>query len=264
MRSAHRLLTTLAWSIGGRREYALEGSVFIGGAVVQYLRDGLGLIKRAGEVEALAASVADNGGVYFVPGFVGLGAPHWDPAARGAIFGLTRGTGAGHIARAALESIAYQVSDLLAAMEADAGLRVEELRVDGGASRNDLLMQFQADLLDRPIIRPRLAESTAWGAAGLAGLGAGVYADLGALHAHWDLGRRFLPAMKDEDRRAALGGWHRALGRSFKWAESGDWRAPPRPSRHPVRRGARPGRRRVPSGAPGTRRAAARRRGTLL
>ena len=169
--SSNRLVTTVAWKIGDVTEYALEGSVFVGGAVVQWLRDGLGLIRRSEEVEALAKSVPDNGGVYFVPAFVGLGAPHWDSYARGSIFGLTRGTTAGHLARAALESIAYQVADLLDAMRRDSGASVQELRVDGGAAANDSLMQFQSDILGAPVVRPAVTETTALGAAYLAGLG---------------------------------------------------------------------------------------------
>src|SRR6202041_876746 len=168
--STNRLLTTVAWRIGDTTDYALEGSVFVGGAVVQWLRDGLGIIRSSSDVEALANSVPDNGGVYFVPAFVGLGAPHWDSYARVAIFGLTRGSTSGHIARAALESIAYQVADLMDAMQRDAGHPVEELRVDGGASANDSLMQFQCDLLRVPVVRPAATETTALGAAYLAGL----------------------------------------------------------------------------------------------
>ena len=163
--SSNRLVTTIAWNIGDTTEYALEGSVFVGGAVVQWLRDGLGLIRKSEEVEALAKSVPDNGGVYFVPAFVGLGAPHWDSYARGSIFGLTRGSTAGHIARAAVESIAYQVADLLDAMQRDSGNPVQELRVDGGAAANDSLMQFQADILGVPVVRPAVTETTALGAA---------------------------------------------------------------------------------------------------
>ena len=173
--SRHRLLTTVAWRLNGRTEYALEGSVFIGGAVVQWMRDGLGLIRSAADIEALAASVPDNGGVYLVPAFAGLGAPHWDPYARGVLVGLTRDTTARHIARAVLESIAFQVADLQEAMQTDAGVAVKELRVDGGAACNDLLMQFQADLLGAPVVRPAVTESTALGAAYLAGLAAGYW-----------------------------------------------------------------------------------------
>src|SRR6186713_3126536 len=173
--SKHKLLTTVAWQLGGKTEYALEGSVFIGGAVVQWLRDGLGIIARSADVEKLAASVPDNGGVYVVPAFAGLGAPHWDAEARGVITGLTRGSTAAHLARAALESIAYQSADLLAAMSADCGDRLRELRVDGGATVNDTLMQFQADLLRVPVVRPRITETTALGAAYLAGLATGFW-----------------------------------------------------------------------------------------
>ena len=175
MESKNRLLTTIGWQIGGRTEYALEGSVFIGGAVIQWLRDSLGIINDSGDVEALANSVADNGGVYFVPAFAGLGAPHWNQEARGLITGLTRGTGSAHIARAALESIAYQTADLLDAMQADAGTRLIELRVDGGATRNDSLLQFQADILQIPVVRSKTSETTALGAAYLAGLAVGYW-----------------------------------------------------------------------------------------
>src|SRR6185295_13227815 len=175
--SASRLLTTPAWRIGGATDYALEGSVFVGGAVVQWLRDGLGLIRSSAEVEALAASVPDAGGVVLVPAFTGLGAPHWDPYARGTLVGITRGTTAAHIARAALEGIAYQVVDVLAAMEADSGVPITELRVDGGATANNLLMQLQADLAGVPVVRPRVQETTALGAAYLAGLAVGVWKD---------------------------------------------------------------------------------------
>ncbi|MFZ1141823.1 MAG: FGGY-family carbohydrate kinase, partial [Candidatus Sulfotelmatobacter sp.] len=173
--SSNRLVTTVAWRVGDATEYALEGCVFVGGAVVQWLRDGLGLIRKSKEVEALAKSVLDNGGVYFVPAFVGLGAPHWDSYARGLIFGLTRGTTAGHLARAAVESIAYQVADLLDAMRRDCGDAVRELRVDGGGAANDSLMQFQADILQVPVVRPAVTETTALGAAYLAGLVAGFW-----------------------------------------------------------------------------------------
>src|SRR5262245_59467309 len=173
--SKQQLVTTVAWQIGGRTEYALEGSVFIGGAVVQWIRDGLGLIRTAADIEPLAASVPDNGGVYLVPAFAGLGAPHWDAFARGTIVGITRGTTAGHIARAALESIAFQVADLLDAMGADSAIALTELRVDGGAASNNSLMQFQADLLGVPVVRPSVTETTALGAAYLAGLGVGFW-----------------------------------------------------------------------------------------
>ena len=217
--SNNRLITTTAWRIAGRPSYALEGSIFIAGAVVQWLRDGLGIIRSASEVESLAASVPDNGGVYLVPAFVGLGAPHWDPYARGAIHGLTRGTTAGHLARAALESIAYQVSDLIAAMQADAGLALAELRVDGGATANDTLMQFQADLLGVPVLRPTVTETTALGAAYLAGLAVGYWSGLDEIAAQWQVERVFEPAMGRDQVDALRGDWARAVERSKGWAQ---------------------------------------------
>jgi len=217
--SHNRLLTTTAWRFAGRPSYALEGSIFIAGAVVQWLRGGLGILRSASEVESLAASVPDNGGVYLVPAFVGLGAPHWDPYARGAIHGITRGTTAGHLARAALESIAYQVSDLVSAMQADCGLALGELRVDGGATANDTLMQFQADLLGVPVLRPAVTETTALGAAYLAGLAVGYWGGLDEIAAQWQVERVFEPAM-GRDRVAGLrGNWARAVERSRGWAE---------------------------------------------
>ncbi len=217
VQSKHRLLTTIAWRIGDRTEYALEGSVFIAGAVVQWLRDGLGVIRTSSDVEALARSAPDNGGVYFVPAFTGLGAPHWDPYARGAIVGLTRGATAGHIARAALESIAFQTADLIQAMEADAALRLAELRVDGGATANNLLMQFQSDLLGVPAVRPRIAETTALGAAYLAGLATGFWEDQEEIAAQWQADQRFAPAMKRDLAEELLGQWRRALERAKGW-----------------------------------------------
>jgi glycerol kinase len=215
--SRSRLLTTIAWSGAGPTEYALEGSVFVAGAVVQWLRDALGLIRAAEDVERLATSVADNGGVYFVPAFTGLGAPHWDAYARGALVGLTRGTSAGHIARAALEAIAFQTADILEAMQADSGIALAELRVDGGAARNDLLMQFQADVLGVPVVRPRQTESTAQGAAFLAGLGAGVWRDAGELARHWAAERVFEPHMPAETRQRLRQMWTRAVDRAKEW-----------------------------------------------
>jgi glycerol kinase len=215
--SHNRLITTIAWSRAGVTEYALEGSVFVAGAAVQWLRDGLGLIRTAEEVERLAASVPDNGGVYFVPAFTGLGAPHWDAYARGTLVGLTRGTGTGHIARAALEAIAYQTADILEAMHADSGIALAELRVDGGAARNDLLMQFQADVLGVPVVRPRQTESTAQGAAYLAGLGAGVWRDAGELASHWAAERRFEPRLSTEARQRLKEAWSRAVERAKEW-----------------------------------------------
>ncbi len=223
VRSRHRLLTTVAWRLGrnGPLEYALEGSVFIGGAVVQWLRDGLGVIARSGDIEALAARAPDNGGVYFVPAFTGLGAPHWDAAARGAIFGLTRGTTAAHLARAAVESIACQSADLLAAMEADAGLRLKELRVDGGATVNDSLMQFQCDLLRVPVVRPHTRETTALGAAYLAGLAVGFWKDRAEIAKLWSVGRRFRPQASSAKMKALQRDWRRAVQRAQNWADVG-------------------------------------------
>lgn len=217
--SARGLLSTVAWQLEGRQaEYALEGSVFIAGAVVQWLRDGLGIIHNSADVEALAATVPDNGGVYLVPAFVGLGAPHWDPYARGTIVGITRGTTKAHLARAALEAIAYQSKDVLEAMEADARLRLAELRVDGGASRNDLLMQFQADILGTPVVRPKVTETTALGAAYLAGIGAGVLSEE-QIRARWALEHRFEPGMAEAQRTAHYRGWARAVERAKSWVE---------------------------------------------
>lgn len=218
--SKKNLLTTIAWRIGGKTEYALEGSIFIAGAVVQWLRDGLGLIKSSAEVEALAARVPDNGGTYLVPAFAGLGAPHWDQYARGLIAGLTRGTSAAHLARAALEGIAYQVYDVLHAMQSDSGIRLKELRVDGGACANNLLMQFQADLLGVPVVRPRVAETTALGAAYLAGLAVGYWKDTAEIASQWQVDRRFTPGMKPSQRKAVLVGWNKALARSKRWEDS--------------------------------------------
>jgi glycerol kinase len=212
--SRHNLLTTVAWRIGGKTEYALEGSVFIGGAVVQWLRDGLGLIAQSAEVEKLAATVADNGGVYLVPAFAGLGAPHWDAGARGVITGLTRGSTAGHLARAALESIACQSADLLGAMEADCGRKLRELRVDGGATVNNGLMQFQADLLRVPVVRPRTTETTALGAAYLAGLAVGFWKSRAEIASLWSAGRVFRPKAPSAAMRRLQTGWHAAVARA--------------------------------------------------
>jgi glycerol kinase len=215
--SRNKLLTTVAWRRDGRTEYALEGSVFIGGAVVQWLRDGLGLIRSSSEVEALAASVPDSGGAYLVPAFVGLGAPHWDAYARGALVGLTRGTTAAHVARAALESIAYQVADLVEAMQDDAGVRLQELRVDGGASRNDLLLQFQADLLGVSVARPAVTETTALGAAYLAGLAAGVWKSPAEIARQRKVERVFEPRMPAARAAELRGRWRSALERAKAW-----------------------------------------------
>ncbi len=220
--SRHRLLTTVAWKIGDRTDYALEGSIFVGGAVVQWLRDALGIIRSSAEVETLANSVPDNGGVYFVPAFVGLGAPHWDAFARGAISGLTRGSTAAHIARAALESIAYQVADLMDAVQTDTGRSLSELRVDGGASSNDALMQFQADIMGVPVIRPALTESTALGAAFLAGLGVGFWQDLREISRMTGSERRFYPEMPRAKARELRERWGEAVRRCKNWQrESG-------------------------------------------
>src|SRR3954452_25107106 len=219
--SANRLVTTVAWKIGDRTEYALEGSVFIGGAVVQWLRDGLGLIAKSADIEQLAASVPDNGGVYLVPAFAGLGAPHWDPYARGLMVGITRGTTAGHVARAALESIAYQVDDLLEAVSRDSGIQTGELRVDGGASTNDALLQFQADLLGVPVVRPAVTETTALGAAYLAGLAVGFWRSADEIAGQWRVDRRFEPAMARPDAERLRERWREAVDRSKGWIPSG-------------------------------------------
>jgi glycerol kinase len=217
--SSNQLVTTVAWKIQDTTEYALEGSVFVGGAVVQWLRDGLGVIRNSQEVEPLAKSVPDNGGVYFVPAFVGLGAPHWDSYARGSIFGITRGTTIGHIARAAVESIAYQVADLLDAMRRDSGDAVKEMRVDGGAAANDSLMQFQADILGVPVVRPAVTESTAMGAAYLAGLAVGFWrSGLEALAA--GKSRRFEPQMPSSQAQSLRDRWNEAVSRSKAWDRS--------------------------------------------
>jgi glycerol kinase len=215
--SKQRLLTTVAWQIGKRREFALEGSVFIGGAVVQWLRDGLQLVRSAQEVDMLAASVPDSGGVFLVPAFAGLGAPHWDAYARGTIIGLTRDTSAAHIARAALEGVAFQVADLLDAMSADTGTKLPELRVDGGASRSEPMMQFQADLLGVPVVRPAVIETTALGAAYLAGLAVGYWKDTDALATQWQVERTFEPKMARARVAELRGRWSEALSRSQHW-----------------------------------------------
>ncbi|WPP49704.1 glycerol kinase GlpK [Catalinimonas niigatensis] len=216
--SKNNLLTTVAWQIEGKTTYALEGSIFIAGAIVQWLRDGLGIIKSSSEVESLANSVEDNGGVYLVPALTGLGAPHWDQYARGTIVGITRGTTAGHIARAALESIAYQAMDVLRAMQADSDIAFKELRVDGGATANNTLMQFQADLLKIPVVRPKVMETTALGAAYLAGLAVGYWKDLEEIQNQWQMDRTFEPNEKfntDGLRKQ----WDKAIGRSKSWIE---------------------------------------------
>jgi glycerol kinase len=218
--SGHGLLTTVAWRIGGRATYALEGSVFIAGAAVQWLRDGLGVVARAAETQALAESIEDTGGVYFVPAFVGLGAPYWDPYARGTIVGLTRGTTRAHLVRATLEAIAYQSRDVLEAMAADAKVALRALKVDGGAVANDFLCQFQADVLDAAVLRPRVIETTALGAAFLAGLGTGFWRSLDALAARQAIERTFTPRMDAATRARRYDGWRRAVGRARGWEPS--------------------------------------------
>ena len=216
--SRNRLLTTVAWEIEGRRTYALEGSVFVAGAVVQWLRDGLGIIRSSDEIEALAASVPDSGGVYLVPAFTGLGAPHWDAYARGSIQGLTRGSTRAHIARAALEAIAFQSAELVEAMWADSGVSLQRLQVDGGGSRNDLLMQFQADILGVPVMRPKITETTALGAAFLAAR-AVDQRDGGGWRTRWQLDRLFEPTLSADERETRLSQWRKAVERSKAWVE---------------------------------------------
>jgi glycerol kinase len=216
--SASGLLTTIAWSMGQEITYALEGSTFIAGAVIQWLRDELKLIRSAEESEHLASMVEDSNGVYLVPAFVGLGAPHWDPHARGAILGLTRGVNRNHLVRAAIESIAFQTKEVVDSMVYDSGLGLSELRVDGGAAVNNLLCQFQADLLDIPIRRPKVLESTALGAAYLAGLAVGYWGDRKEISANWSVGREFFPQMSKDRRRKLVMGWERAVARSKGWA----------------------------------------------
>ena len=217
--SRNRLLATVGWKVDGRTDYLLEGSVFMGGATVQWLRDGLGIIKESNEVEALATSVPDAGGVMLVPAFVGLGAPHWDPYARGTIVGMTRGTTSAHIARAAIEAIAFQSAELLTAMQKDAACPVMEVRADGGAARNDLLMQFQADLLGVPVVRPAVTETTALGAAYLAGLAEGFWNSREEIESLWRAERRFEPAMAPEMRAALQSRWARAVEHAKGWVE---------------------------------------------
>ncbi len=216
--SHNRLLATIGWRIDGRTDYLLEGSVFMGGATVQWLRDGLGIIKQSSDVEALATSVPDTGGVMLVPAFAGLGAPHWDPYARGTIVGMTRGTTAAHIARAAVEAIAYQSAELLQAMQKDVDCPVAEVRADGGAARNDSLMQFQADLLGVPVVRPQVTETTALGAACLAGLAVGFWQSRDEIAEQWHVDRRFEPAMPPERSAALMASWRRAVEAAKSWA----------------------------------------------
>jgi glycerol kinase len=215
--SDNKLLTTIAWQLNDRVEYALEGSVFMGGAVVQWLRDGLKVISSSEEIEELASRVEHSGGVYLVPAFSGLGAPHWDPHARGTITGLTRGTTAAHLARAALEGIAFQSVDLLKAMETDSGIRLKELRVDGGASVNKLLMQFQADILGVPVVRPSISETTALGAAYLAGLAVGFWSDLDEISQQWEISTTYHPELEKDKIETLKSGWNRAVERAKGW-----------------------------------------------
>lgn len=217
--SASRLLTTVAWRIGERTDYALEGSIFIAGAVVQWLRDGLGIIKDSADVEKLAGEVHSSDGVYLVPAFAGLGAPYWNQHARGIITGLTRGSTSSHIARAALEGIAFQAYDVLLAMQNDSGLKINELRVDGGATANNLLMQFQSDILMSDVVRPGITETTALGAAYLAGLASGYWSSIDSIREQWQIERRFFPSMDPEARERLLNGWNRAVNATIAWSD---------------------------------------------
>lgn len=221
--SKNNLLTTIAWQIDGKTEYALEGSVFIAGAVVQWLRDGLKIIRNSADIEALAAKVKDSEGVYIVPAFAGLGTPHWNQHARGSIFGLTRGSNDAHIARAAVESIAYQTYDVLKAMEADAGISIAELRVDGGATINNALMQFQSDILNTKVIRPKITETTALGAAYLAGLAVGYWKNIDEIQKQWQVDKAFSPGMNDEKRNELVNGWQRAVKAAIAWADQNNY-----------------------------------------
>ncbi|HNR43433.1 MAG TPA: glycerol kinase GlpK [Bacteroidales bacterium] len=218
VRSKSRLLTTVGWKIGNRTDYALEGSIFIGGAVVQWLRDSLGVIKKSSDVEKLAAKVADSDGVYFVPAFAGLGAPYWNQHARGTITGLTRGSTAAHIARAALDSIAYQTLEVLLAMKKDSGIDVRELRVDGGATVNSNLLQFQSDILQAKVVRPKITETTALGAAYLAGLATGYWSGLEEIKKQWQIDRTFSPSIPEKATKTLIKGWHKAVKAAESWA----------------------------------------------
>ena len=219
IRSKNKLLTTVAWKIGKETQYALEGSIFIGGAVVQWLRDGLGVITSSSEVEALAAKVKDSGDVYFVPAFAGLGAPHWDQHARGTLVGITRGSSSAHIARAALDSIAYQTLDILNAMQQDSGIIIKELRVDGGATVNNNLMQFQSDILQAAVVRPRITETTALGAAYLAGLATNYWGSIAEISRQWQKDTKFSPLMKETETIPLIKGWHRAVKAAKAWSD---------------------------------------------
>jgi glycerol kinase len=220
--SKSQLLTTIAWKIGDETQYALEGSIFIAGAVVQWLRDGLGVIKKSADVEELATSVRDCDGVYFVPAFAGLGAPHWNQHARGTLVGITRGTTSAHIARAAIESIAFQTQEVLLAMQNDSGIDIRELRVDGGATVNNQLMQFQSDLLQTKVVRPKVTETTALGAAYLAGLAVKYWSDMNEIKYQWQVDRIFSPQIKSEDTLPLVKGWHRAVKAAKAWADDSD------------------------------------------
>ncbi|ULQ51114.1 glycerol kinase GlpK [Flavihumibacter fluvii] len=222
VRSSNNLLTTVAWKINNRVEYAVEGSIFIGGAIVQWLRDGLQMIRSSADIEEVAAKSTENSGVYIVPAFAGLGAPHWNQHARGSVFGLTRGTTKADIARAALESIAFQTMDVLKAMESDSGLPIKELRVDGGATINNMLMQFQSDLLQVPVIRPVVYETTALGAAYLAGLGVGYWESVADIQQQWKADKYFYPVHSAEDMKPCIKGWNRAVKASIAWANEPD------------------------------------------
>lgn len=220
--SKNNLLTTVAWKIGDQTTYALEGSIFIAGAVVQWLRDGLGVIEKSDDIEKLAAKVKDSDGVYFVPAFAGMGAPHWNQHARGTLFGITRGTTAANIAHAALDSIAYQTLDVLEAMQNDSGIEICELRVDGGATVNNQLMQFQSDLLRKKVVRPKYTETTALGAAYLAGLAVNYWNGFDELQQHWQMGRTFFPELEEPAANKLIKGWHRAIVASHAWADNND------------------------------------------
>ena len=217
--SKSKLLTTIAWRIGNETQYALEGSIFIAGAVVQWLRDGLGIIKNSGDVEKMASKVKDTEGVYFVPAFAGLGAPYWNQHARGTLVGITRGSTAAHIARAALDSIAYQTLEVLLAMQKDSGIDIRELRVDGGATINNNLMQFQADLLQSKVVRPKITETTALGAAYLAGLAVNYWSNINEIRQQWQIDRTFSPQIKENETRSLIKGWHRAVNAARAWAD---------------------------------------------
>jgi glycerol kinase len=220
--SKSKLLTTIAWRIGEETRYALEGSIFIAGAVVQWLRDGLGIIAKSGDVEELAAKVKDSEGVYFVPAFAGLGAPHWNQHARGTLVGITRGSTSAHIARAALDSIAFQTLEVLQAMEKDSGIEIKELRVDGGATVNNNLMQFQSDLLQASVIRPKITETTALGAAYLAGIAVNYWQGIDSIKKQWQIDKTFVPVMPPERTETLIKGWHRAVRAAEAWALSSD------------------------------------------